>query len=108
MSGRRGRLKRRRMALFQQQNGLCYWCGCPMVPPPFKRWGAPRNGATIDHLRDRTHPGRREPARGEQRLVAACRDCNERRGAETQRALGIDELHHRSGRYGQPQMQAAE
>lgn len=79
------RLRRRRWRLFGEQQGKCYWCKCEMVlmwncDPKIK----PGNLATIDHLRDRFDATRTEPANGDQRLVAACSDCNFRRGTERQ------------------------
>lgn len=92
------KLRRRRWKLFGEQKGQCYWCKCDMVlmwsvEPKAK----PGNLATVDHLRDRFDETRREPARGDQRLVAACYDCNFRRGVERQAAQPIDELWRRAG-----------
>lgn len=95
------RLRRRRATLFAQQGGKCHWCQGDMVLFDDVRGacGDSRqdNAATIDHLRDRFDPSRREPAAcGEQRLVAACRKCNHDRGAQRQAAQPIEELRRRS------------
>lgn len=97
---RNGRRLRRRARLFEQQGGLCHWCACKML----LRNGIFQNGerqplnlATIDHLRDRFHPGRTEPANGDQRWVAACWDCNNKRGRASVMAQPIEEIWRRSG-----------
>lgn len=83
------KLKRQRVRLFQEQEGLCYWCDEPMVMPERYASGPqPDNYCTVDHLRHRSNPGRREPnRRGEQRRVAACALCNRTRGDVVNRAL---------------------
>ncbi len=90
------------MSLFRRQNGRCHWCECDLVlsPPGKHVKKQPPNLGTIDHLRDRFDPARRERNRhGERRLVLACLACNNRRGAESQAAVGKDELRRRSGYY---------
>src|SRR5690242_8640627 len=94
--------ERKRMARFIQQDGRCYWCRCDLVltPPGKHIKNAPPNTGTMEHLRDRFHPQRTERNQNrEQRLVLACRECNERRGAANQAAAGIEELRQRSGYY---------
>jgi hypothetical protein len=85
MVNRRARIRRRRCALFEQQGGLCYWCkgeAVLMDGQNFHGVGQPKNLATLDHLRDRYDPTRREPSNGEPRYVMACYDCNQKRGYE--------------------------
>lgn len=94
-----GRLRRRRAKLFKNQGGKCHWCQCDML---FIHTGPhdgrlPKNMCTIDHLRDRFHPERRAPAKGDQRLVAACWQCNNDRGKVHQQKQPIEELWHRAG-----------
>lgn len=88
---------RRRLKLWQEQNGLCYWCRQPTVITKNgqKKGMYPLNMATIDHLRSRLHPDRREPARGQQRLVMACLACNQGRGHQEVAALPIEDLRAR-------------
>lgn len=90
MSGKRH--AKRRAVLFQEQGGLCHWCKQPMqlLTMPEQPKSMPLDLCTIDHLRDRFDPARREVARGERRLVAACWDCNHKRGVEREaERLGI-------------------
>lgn len=99
-----GYIRKRRAKLFIQQGGLCFWCKVQMVeyPPKRKRKAMPLDMCTIDHLRDRFDPNRREcNPRGEQRLVAACWECNNRRGAERAASVSKRTLWRRSGRYPQ-------
>lgn len=100
MSSSRKWFKARRAQLFKAQNGLCHWCSCQMVlvEGAAKRRKHEPNQCTVDHLRDRWDPTRSEPARGEQRYVAACRECNNRRGREREAAQPVGELRRRCGR----------
>lgn len=96
--GGTAQLQRQRAALFRRQKGRCHWCGCEMVQVAVpRRASPPRNLCTIDHLDDRFSPDRGKRF-GEYRRVAACWECNNRRGNERQAARPIDELHARSGR----------
>ena len=67
----------RRMILFEEQDGLCFYCTEPMrIPPPSpKRQHAPRD-LTLEHLTPFSEGGRR----GFQNEVAACNACNSARG----------------------------
>jgi hypothetical protein len=97
--------RRRRAALFQQQGGLCFWCQCEMqlLPPVPRRKRMPKDLCTIDHLRDRYHPERRQRCKpGEQRLVAACWECNNRRGQERTAQMSKRTLNRRSQRHPLP------
>lgn len=92
-------VKRRREKLYHQQNGLCYYCQCEMLfmfKVPSHQARAP-NLCTIEHLRDRFDPTRREPNYGmEQRWVAACNQCNHEKNKERERQQGIEELRRRA------------
>lgn len=96
---------KKRVMLWYEQGGLCHWCFAPMVlVEPQSKGRLPRNACTIDHLRSRLDPTRREPARnGERRLVAACHICNTRRGAkesaEADRGVSRQELWLRNGNF---------
>lgn len=87
MTTRRSYKQRRRAELFGEQNGVCHWCECSMVL--LARYPVdgrlPANACTIDHLRDRDNPRRREQPQGEPRLVAACFECNQERDKARQR-----------------------
>ncbi len=74
--------KRRRERLYEEQDGKCYYCGCPTIiinytknPDKF-----PDNLATLEHLDNKLSKDRKpgEPAR----VVMACYRCNQERGAE--------------------------
>jgi hypothetical protein len=99
------RMRRRRATLFKQQDGKCYWCECPMLFVAYipKRQRMPKDLCTIDHLRDRFDPARRERCKpGEQRLVAACWECNNRRGRERQAQISKKTLNRRSRNHPRP------
>ena len=87
---RKQRLKER---LFLRQRGLCHWCRCGMelLPPIPKRHDPPDNEATIEHLRSRLDPSRKEPATGDVRRVLACRSCNNERGREEVLKVPLEE-----------------
>lgn len=76
---------RRKLSLFKQQGGCCYWCEravvlAPDATAPLRGKRPPRNLGTIDHLRDRFDPTRTEPnPQSEQRWVLACWECNNKR-----------------------------
>lgn len=78
-----GKLKRRRAELYQQQGGKCFWCQGQMRQLKTDGGPFPDDLCTLDHLRNRYHPGRLEPTTGETRYVAACYACNHRRGRES-------------------------
>lgn len=79
---RNERIRRRRVKLFHEQKGRCYWCSCEMTLEQPEDQPLPRNFATIEHLDDRLS-GRRGSMPGE-RTVVACTDCNERRGRDSE------------------------
>ena len=91
------RKKRQRDGLYRRQGGLCYYCAQPML----KDWqdaphkSAPRNLATLEHLDSRLNPARGTRP-GEHRRVLACKACNEKKGYEAERALGVEALRRRS------------
>lgn len=92
------RKKRQRAKLYEQQQGLCYWCRQPMVVPVHGRH-KPRlpNEVTVDHLDSRLSPERGLHA-GSLRHVLACHACNGRRAADEEAALMREEIWERSGR----------
>ena len=86
--------KRRKIA--ERQGWRCYWCGQPVIDwVARRRVPTPDNAATIDHLHSRLSPERGKH-HGEYTLVVACNACNNRRGEEEQRALGIEAIRERS------------
>jgi hypothetical protein len=90
--------REQRLRLCERQEWLCYWCQKPMRWIVLGKKGhLPPDAATTDHLDDRLSPERGKHE-GEFRRVAAHKRCNEARSNARQQALGIDELHRRSGR----------
>lgn len=96
---------KKRVVLWHEQGGLCYWCHSPtiLVEPGGKN-RLPPNAATVEHLRSRLDPTRQEPARDqERRLVMACLSCNSVRGsreqAERDARLSKQELWLRNGNF---------
>lgn len=91
--------KRRRAALWKEQDGLCHWCKCQMIHwndrtnDPGKRTPEARlRWATIDHLRSRHNPHRNDGNPNfEQRWVLACWKCNNDRGRAEVMAIPIEE-----------------
>lgn len=65
----------RRAALFNEQEGLCFYCEVAMTPPPFRRPRSPVE-VTLEHLIPFSEGGRR----GFPNEVAACNRCNSERG----------------------------
>jgi hypothetical protein len=61
---------------FWLKDPRCYYCKVVTVFEYPKGTQRPDNYATIDHLRPRHHPLRREPANGDIRHVLACFRCN--------------------------------
>lgn len=92
----------KRVRMFEQQEGLCFYCKNPMVLMFGHQGKQPEDLATIEHLRDRLHPERQAPLIGvEQRQVLACRKCNNLVGAERYKALPIEEQRERAKRHPQ-------
>ena len=98
--GLKAKDKARRNRFYIEQKGKCWWCKCDMI-----HWNeyqkddkfrlthkVPPNGATVDHLRDRFHPMRRDHANGERRWRIACSACNHKRGKESCAAQSSEEL----------------
>lgn len=95
--------KAQRRRKFRLQGGRCFWCKRPMIlePPHVNGQKMDPRTCTLDHLRDRYDPDRGKPTR-EMCLVAACLECNNRRGAMSQAQVPIEELRRRarSDRFG--------
>lgn len=61
---------------FQEQFGLCFWCGRPMIEPENGNDHRP-NVVSADHLLPKVRGGSPfDPAN----IVAACLECNGRKG----------------------------
>jgi len=89
------RIKRRRIRL-HQIDPRCHWCG-RVTRLPKNNNDHSDDIATIDHLRSRLDPRRREPNPSkEERTVLACRRCNEQRAQAEVAALSKQELQERS------------
>ena len=71
----------KRQALYIRQGGLCRWCGRPMMAVERVLQDNPR-ACTLDHLFQRYFPQRKT----ENRIVAACYQCNQIRGR-------LDKIH---------------
>lgn len=104
---RQERRRRFKVRLWQEQNGLCYWCDSPMdlvFDPPKSKTPMDGNLATFDHLDDKFSPERGKHD-GEIRTMLACLSCNNKRGAISQAAQPIEELWKRAGRHRGAEMQ---
>lgn len=87
--------RERRTTLFARQGGRCFWCDKRMelIEKP-----APdliqHDLCTLDHLLSRRDPRRQQHPGGEQRLVAACQQCNWQRGfvqgTASRQAVGVN------------------
>jgi 5-methylcytosine-specific restriction endonuclease McrA len=65
--------KQKREYLRLRQQNKCYWCGREMLDPELQHG----HSATIEHIVPRSAGGRSSF----DNLVAACRQCNNRRGS---------------------------
>jgi 5-methylcytosine-specific restriction endonuclease McrA len=89
--------KKRRITLWKK-DPHCFWCGKLTVDDGRNN----SDSATIDHVRSRLHPLRKEPnCERQSRLVLACKDCNNARAFYENQTLGIPELRARADKYGQ-------
>jgi len=68
-------LSKKRLAAFQRQQGLCYYCGFPMWLVPQKEVLDARLQCTAEHLVARQNGG----SDSSDNIVAACRFCNQTR-----------------------------
>ena len=95
------RLRRQRERMWKE-NPHCHWCGIETVLIPYgAKVKQENNAATIDHLRDKYNPEKRQEPNlnNETRRVLACFSCNVRRSAEATAKLPKEELWRRSGRF---------
>jgi 5-methylcytosine-specific restriction endonuclease McrA len=95
---------KRKAALFAR-DPHCHWCGklTVLIPASPGRRRFYENEATVDHLYPRFNPARHIPRPpGEQRTVLACRECNDRRNVEAERALPAGELQRRARNFPAP------
>ena len=73
--------KRKRLQLFQQQDGKCFYCGCEMV---IETDGDLKyNSLTLEHLFEKGHPNRSIQYQDIKKYAAACHKCNHERGIWT-------------------------
>lgn len=92
--------RRQKLALFERQNGLCFYCKQHMIlsfAPPTHAKENPRR-ATLEHLDHRWSPDRGRHS-GEYRRVLACHECNGKRGAEYL-AANLERQRRESKRHG--------
>lgn len=89
------RNRKRRDKLWDAKNGKCFWCGISTILPPRNaRSGFKANYATLDHLRTRLDPNRRDPNNNnEERSVLACLNCNCLRGRLIQLSQSPKHIH---------------
>ncbi len=83
---RRARRKKQKVAIFEKQDGLCYYCKCKMELSSQSR-KISKNVATIEHLQDRFTIDRLKQT--EINKVIACYECNCKRGAERAKTAKI-------------------
>ena len=88
---------RRKIRLWEENEGRCYWCGVRTILVKGRARGKPWH-ATIDHLRSRYDQNRGEPNLTPEiaRTVLACYRCNNRRASDEQRSIPIEERWRRS------------
>ena len=92
--------RRKRMRLYHQQGGLCFWCHEPMqlltaAECQARERNLPQNLCTLDHLEPRWHPERGKYP-GALRVVASCLACNNKRDRELVSKIPREILHRAS------------
>ena len=90
--------RRKKTKLFQEQDGLCWYCKTEMIlifESPKPKVPSPLNMATFEHLDDRFNQERGSHT-GKRRIVLACNQCNHAQGKQRQAEQPIKELHRRS------------
>lgn len=94
------RMVKRKIALWDRQQGKCFWCGRQTVLTVGFVGRQSAKVATIDHLRCRYSLNRHELPIGpcEERTVLACYECNQERGKIIEMAVPLAERRRRSGR----------
>lgn len=91
---------RRRLRLFNFQNGRCCLCRNEMTlfRTGFKNGVNPDNYATLEHLHSRLDSKRK---RGQSSpVLMSCRKCNEVRGAIEEKTLPLLEIWYRASDFG--------
>lgn len=99
--------KRRRLVRLWLKKSTCHWCGreTALYVAATDGTGTQRHApdvpekATIDHIHSKLSGKRYEVQDWTELTVLACFECNHKRGAEEQAALGTEELRRRSGAY---------
>ena len=81
----KGRLGRRRCHAFVAQQGVCFYCGQLMDFGPFVGGAQKPRACTVEHLDDRFDSWR--GMKGDFRTVAACYECNHKKGMERGREM---------------------
>ncbi len=99
MPGTVGR-KRRRLRLFNFQNGLCCLCKKQMTMSRdgFKNGANPDNYATIEHMYSKFGSIRKKGHSSP--VLMSCCKCNETRGAEEEKNLPLLEIWYRASDFG--------
>jgi hypothetical protein len=90
-----------RAHIYKREGGKCFWCGIDTVLESPAKGRLPDNLATVDHLRPKHDPTRREKvSKGtERRIVLACRKCNHERDKIDYNNLPRETLWRMSGAY---------
>lgn len=70
--------KKKKIILYDIQNGLCYYCNKKMFLSFNKRHEGLKNFATFEHLDNKNSPNRGKFS-GQRRVVLACYSCNNNR-----------------------------
>lgn len=89
--------KRRRM---WEEDPHCLYCGRATIWRVRDGSGKPDPlEATLEHLRSRYDPRRREKCHGERRVFIACWECNNKQNSQVQSSVPIAERRERSKRH---------
>lgn len=93
--------KWQRRAWFKQ-HPYCYYCKVRLTLPKYTHRDGPAlpTDATIEHLRPRGHPERREPNPFRLwRRVLCCNACNDKKNAEFWRSRSLEEVWKKNGHW---------
>ena len=95
--------KRQKKEKLYAKDPFCFWCRRSLSIYGILLSGQPHpeDMATLDHLRSRLNPERRNGLDypGQIQIVLSCPGCNKARSDKEQEKLGIDELRRRAKAY---------
>lgn len=98
-AARRAQRRRRKLRLFAEQKGRCFYCDCLMVihtDEVLPHMTMRKNIATIEHLDDRWSDSRGRHPLGVERTVLACWQCNNEKGKVSQAEQPIELLRQKA------------